>query len=189
MSNLSLFKIKDVYWGNNFTVKAYNLPYKYNPLLKKVHIFIYFCMINFKIMSLNLRKRFGKTLTTEQDLLISMIETLSNLALEVTAEQIDLNTDTLETSNDAIQAATESIDSKTFVRSNLHKLKNEANDLAKTFAYYGGVDPINNPSGNKNIVTINYQGTIDIAGTPTLTSITETFTWDADDDVLTITVS
>ena len=46
-----------------------------------------------------------------------------------------------------------------------------------------------NPSGAKNILTITYQGTVDIAGTPTVSTVTETFKWDLDDDVTEIQVS
>lgn len=57
----------------------------------------------------------------------AIIAALSSLSLEVTTDQINLNTDTLEASNDAIQANTN--------RSNLKRLKDEANDLIKTFSY------------------------------------------------------
>jgi len=47
---------------------------------------------------------------------------------------------------------------------------------SKTFTYYAGVEA-GNPSGNKNVKTIVYAGSI---------SLTKTFTYDAQDDVLTI---
>jgi hypothetical protein len=112
-----------------------------------------------------------------------IITALGSLALEVTAEAINLNTDTLESSNDAIQAAVEALNLKVS-ESNLKKLKDGANDLVKTASYYTGVDPVSNPSGTtSNIETIVYSS-VALALT-----VTETFTWDANDNFLTSTLS
>ena len=48
--------------------------------------------------------------------------------------------------------------------------------VTRTFTYYTGVEA-GNPSGSKNVKTIVYSGTV---------SLTQTFTYDSADDVLTI---
>lgn len=60
---------------------------------------------------------------------------------------------------------------------------NERENALRTFTYYAGVEA-GNPSGNKNVKTIVYSS----ATAPAIT-VTETFAYDADDDVLTITTT
>lgn len=67
-------------------------------------------------------------------------------------------------------------------RNNKETVINESTDGVKTFTYYGGVEA-GNPSGNKNVKTIVYSSAL------LSISATETFTYDAADDVLTITLS
>jgi len=88
-----------------------------------------------EVKSLSLLREIRERLSSNQSSLDAILNALGNLALEVTAEQINLNTDTLEASNDAIQVAVESIDSKTTLKSNKYRLENEANDLVQTFTY------------------------------------------------------
>ena len=86
-----------------------------------------------------------------------IITALGGLALELTVDQINLNTDELE--------------------------KNVWDSIAGNsieFTYYTDTGGGANPSGNKNIETAIYK-------TGVATIVTKTFVWDADDDVLSIT--
>ena len=94
---------------------------------------------------------------------------LNNLALEVTLQDVNLNVDDLERSSLAIENYT-----------NLSAWDAVAGN-SKEFTYYSGVSA-ENPSGEKNVESIIYK-------TGITTIVTRTFTWDADDDVLTITAS
>lgn len=85
----------------------------------------------------------------------NIADAIGGLALEVTAEAINLNTDTLETSNDAIQAAVESIDTKTSAKSDLHTLETSATDLVKTFAY------LDAGAADERVSTITYTSPFD----------------------------
>lgn len=66
------------------------------------------------------------------------------------------------------------------VRSNLETIKNESDDMVKTFTYYVAIVAGENPSGNKNVSTIVY------SSTALALSATEKFKYDALDDVITI---
>jgi hypothetical protein len=94
---------------------------------------------------------------------------LNNLALEVTLQDVNLNVDDLERSNVAIENYT-----------NLDVWDSVAGN-SKEFTYYSGISA-ENPSGEKNVESIIYK-------TGVTTVVTRTFTWDADDDVLSITAS
>lgn len=111
-----------------------------------------------------LRKRY-KSLTRDQEMLLEIVDrlesnnaTLSGLALEVTADQINLNTDKLEMG----------------VWSTIPGNSEE-------YTYYTGI-VAGNPSGNKNVQTVVFK-------TGVTTIATQTYTWDSDDDVLSITAS
>jgi hypothetical protein len=83
------------------------------------------------------------------------------LALEVTASQINLNTDDLE------KGVWEAIPGNSI-----------------EFTYYIDTGGGANPSGNKNVLTAIYKTD---AGATTV--VTQTYTWDTDDDVVSITAS
>jgi hypothetical protein len=68
-------------------------------------------------------------------------------------------------------------------RNTWETIKNESNDAVFTASYYSGA-PAGNPSGNTNNME-----TLIISSAALATSATKTFTWDASDNLLTITYS
>lgn len=96
---------------------------------------------------------------------------LSSISADGMVIDIDTSGVASEVTLDAIHTLVDLIeDSATF---------DDTTGNSKSYAYYSGVEA-GNPSGNKNIQTITYAGT--------LTTV-KTFTYDSVDDVLTLTIT
>lgn len=112
----------------------------------------------------------------------SNIET--NIAtIETNVSNIDTNVAAISTYVDELEGFTDEIEPKldTLInRADLDTWDKIAGN-SKEFTYYSGVTP-ENPSGNKNVESILFK-------TGVTTILTQSFTYDSEDDVITITAT